>query len=880
MTGKGKLDVSVMSAFDLIDRLTRDDIPYDQLPQWLSEFSYHFGWRPSNVDGWQRPSAVGNAHLMVEHGLQNSAVLTFLPRNRPASNLQIDEWHQLLGISYNNLVDWHVIIDRDFVQYVYNRTDPVAETIRAPISQRDYSALQRDAFEEKIARAPRPNIPSLDDALIETISRWKRLLGADLGPRVSNRNFSALFNAILLVRVIEDLRTPAARDTLLDVGRLSTLGVVKFIEESIRRLTERRVPNELWNPRDLEIFERVDSENLLALFGEFYRHRGVPYAYDFAVISKQALSRIYEKYVSMLRYEDSPQMSFLPAVPDEEVDKATGAIYTPQFIAKFFARFIQENLSPATFKTAKIADMACGSGIFLRSVMEAQLQAAQRIRDPDVLPEALTNLLGVDIDENACAASRLSLAVLYLAASGEFPTDLPITNAEAIDYWEEHTELRNTLDAYLVNPPFVRVEAQSPAVRTKIASFMADISVGRLDAYLPFIVIGLNALKPGRFGLFVLPESFLTSSSAKGVRAWILKNAWIRCLADLSAVRVFDKLGSYVVLLILEKKAVDHAAEPPATVISCQHYPGHALQDYLDGKRLQTRHYSVHDVPQSAFAGDPWSPPTPREAAIQARLARLSPLSDLADTAQGVITGADEVFIIPADLVPESEEAAYRPYLPDRVMVQYWPLEESGSRIFYPFEADRRLDEAEVEERFPITWRRISAERERLEGRSAVRRGDNLWWELAWPRRPSRLLCPKIIGPTVTLLPRFSLDLDGQWVIGRSPYVRLKPEFGDEDLLKYLLAILNSSTAAWYLRRNSRKFRGGYSKIEAKTVRGFPVPDPSTASPESFSDIIALVDKLQEDLSSEEATKVRQNMDAIVAGLYGWTAEEIESVIS
>jgi hypothetical protein len=44
----------------------------------------------------------------------------------------------------------------------------------------------------------------LDDALIETISFWKRNLYAEMEENISNQQFSALFNAIIFTRAVEE----------------------------------------------------------------------------------------------------------------------------------------------------------------------------------------------------------------------------------------------------------------------------------------------------------------------------------------------------------------------------------------------------------------------------------------------------------------------------------------------------------------------------------------------------------------------------------------------------------------------------------------------------------------------------------------------------
>lgn len=871
-----------MNAFDLVQTLTRTEPEASGFQQLISEFSYQLGWRPSDtISNVGRSQYPGHVHLLVEHGLQNSAVLTFFPESRLAKDLQIDERRTLLALSYNNLVDWHVWIDRDHVRYVYNRTDPATEVARQEITRDDYASLGRERFEQSVGLAPNPNVPSLEDALIETISRWRRILAADLKGKATTADLSSLFNAVLLARAVEDFSpsTNPYGEALVDASDANaSTSIARLFTDTIRRLSKATIPAGLIDTARLSSFDQLDRSTLRAMFQDFYRQKGNPYRFDFSVMSKHALSRIYEHYVSLLRYPDTgAQLAMVEPVPTEHLQKASGAIYTPEFIARFFARFLQRNLTPATFATARVADLACGSGIFLRTIMETQLQASVGVRQPSLPTQSARNILGVDIDENACAATRLSLSVLHLVASGKFPARLRIETGDAIEYSRAHPRLKNSLDAFVVNPPYIQIESQSEDFKRRIADFMSESgATGRLDAYLPFLIIGIDSLKPGAFGLFVLPQTFLVSESAKEVRRWVRDHAEIRCLADLSHMAVFGDVGSYVVLLIVQKLPSQSAAGN-ATVIRCQNFPGYALQDYLDGQRVENEHYSVFDVRQKEFARADWaSIPNPREGSIDRRLAALPKLADLVDVGPGVITGKDDVFIIPNSEVPKDERDVYRPYLPSRNISAFGLPQDSGLSVFYPFRGKALLSEEELRQNYRRTWTRLSEFRSALENRSPVKRGDIKWWQLAWPRNPAKILSPKIVGPYVMLLPRFALDIEGRWIVRGGYYVSSKSDEPDLDLLKYCMALLNSSTVSWFLARQGRRYRGSYNRIEVATLKQVPIPDPSQVDASLIGRAIGLVDSLMARASADDRQILRETLDAVASEIYGWTPSERE----
>ena len=90
----------------------------------------------------------------------------------------------------------------------------------------------------------------------------------------------------------------------------------------------------------------------------------------------------------------------------EVPDKGYGAVYTPEYIARFFAHCLRNRLPLAAFRRLKIVDPACGSGIFLRAFLELQNEALLDARTTESVAATFDNILGVDIDLNACHAAR------------------------------------------------------------------------------------------------------------------------------------------------------------------------------------------------------------------------------------------------------------------------------------------------------------------------------------------------------------------------------------------------------------------------------------------------------------------------------------------
>ena len=630
-------------------------------------------------------------------------MLSFLPAGQELSNLHPEERRNILGLSYNSLVDWHLWIDQSNVQCFYNRVADPVPTYERSFSQYDQTALTKRIFDEAVGNVPRPDFLTLDGALFDTVTTWREILHREL--QVGPVAISALFNAIILARAVEDFQRRLGsfppQASLMDRLTASSETVSHAIQQLVLDLTGRPISSILFNKPALELFDSLSRQSRVDLAEAFYRHRAVPYDYDFSVMSKYALSKIYERYVALMREDVAFQISMLPSTRDEAWNKELGGIYTPQFIASFFAKYLSRMVSDERLTKLTVADPACGSGIFLRAAMEQKLLASS-MKPELAASSALHSLFGVDIDENAVAASRLSLALLHLAATGELPDQVPIFQGDSMESFADPAESYERFDAVMVNPPFVRTELQTRFVRDTIR-LHADFGVrGKLDTYLAFVVFSIRALKPGGLGCFVVPQTLLTSDNLKSVRDWITEQAWVRVVADLSAIRIFDA-GVYVALLVVERKSDSRLAAPPVAVIRCQRNVGMALDDLLENRFIRTSSHAVFRSGQDSLDRPTWSVPLPEEMHLLGKLESMRRLNDFAVVRAGVITGADDVFIVDAHKVPEGEEEIYAPYMPDTSIGQYVLPHETGKRMLYPHIDGVPVEAKRMEREFPAT---------------------------------------------------------------------------------------------------------------------------------------------------------------------------------
>jgi hypothetical protein len=363
----------------------------------------------------------------------------------------------------------------------------------------------------------------------------------------------------------------------------------------------------------------------------------------------------------------------------------------------------------------------------------------------------------------------------------------------------------------------------------------------------------------------------MTAANASVLRSKISLEFDVKCLVDLSAVPVFEGVGAYTILLIVQRRVVVPGLDrPSAQIAQVTEAVGAALQACLDGREVKNRYFNVFPAAQSIFASKAWVLVSPEQIRIDERLSSLPKLSTFMTVAQGFLSGADKVFIRPRAAVPSGEEQIYIDYLPDRQIGRYTIPKRAAEVVFFPFEGNMPLAEGDLELRYPKTWAYLLSHREALEARKSVTRSGVPWWKPVRSRSPSTLLRPKIVCPHLMLTPRFAIDPLGKMAVSHSPFIIAKDEGEEQALIRFFCAVLNSTVCNWYLRTYAPKYGRGYNRLEVTLLNGVPMPDLAQVDSRTLTSIIEMVDQI----SKKPDDKLDDELDDMICGLYGFTPTE------
>lgn len=876
------------TTFDIISGLTSSKpSDYDNFTL-VNQFSEELGWVPSYSMRPYNSESFVNAHLVVEHGLQNSAIISFL--TKPYYDLSNSEKTQLLNLSYNNLVDWHIHVEKGNITFVNNRVSPNKRVVKSlEYSRGNYDALRSEAFEQIIGEKSTPNIPSLDQVLIETVKYWKIHLSAEYNNKLSNVQFSSIFNAVFFIRAVEDNAKRFGRierDSRVLTSQLQILRnldgkfcIADLFRRSLDQLNCQNVPEYLIDYNELVIFEDINNDVWTFLFNDFYdNRRSSHFSYDFSIMSHHAMSRIYERYISLLGVEEDDQLTMFTPLATETYSSDTGAVFTPQYIARFFARYLKEYLPPFDLKRIKVAEPAVGSGIFLRTLLEVKCDPRESYVDTENINQSFSNIFGLDIDLNAVKATQLSLALLHLTITDSFPSELKILHEDSLSYWVKNKEGHEKYDVVLSNPPFISIENQSAETRNHIKSILGSLAQGRMDSYLAFLKIGLDLLNDGGHAMYVIPHSFLLAKNAKKLREYISNEYAIKCIVDLSAVPVFGNTGIYVVLLIIQKGKRSNLDK--TLVIKCQNDEGSALQAGLRREYQDNKSYSVYEIEQSFFSGKEWFILPKSEIDVKVKLSSFPSINEFLDVRQGYVSGKDKIFVLEESKVESlNGKDLFVPVIRDKEMDKYSNYNEFNPTTFafYPYDkAGDRLSIELIETNYPLVFDYFSEFKDQLIGSNS--KNENNW---IYPHRSRNnyILQPKIVTPHLVFNQKFSLDVGGEYLVTRSPFFTMKKDKKGKttrhsnDLLKYFTAVLNSSACYWYIYTHSHRYNSGYSMLEVKTLRSTPVPNPNSVSPGTLNKISRLVeDRIYS--TGYDAIKIERKLDSIISEIYGLTEQD------
>jgi hypothetical protein len=253
------------------------------------------------------------------------------------------------------------------------------------------------------------------------------------------------------------------------------------------------------------------------------------------------------------------------------------------------------------------------------------------------------------------------------------------------------------------------------------------------------------------------------------------------------------------------------------------------------------------------------------------------PLESVALVAQGIRTGANDIFMVDVESALTEglvyitnglgarhliEAELLRPAIYGSDIRRYQPL-SSSRHIVYPYVNNEPLSEHELKSDFPEASRYLNAYRDLLARRPSSQHSGQRWYELVRRRDISWLNKPKLLIRDLATRTSFTIDPLGElYLVGGTAVIP-----ADSNILRPLLGFLNSRLINWYLSAVTPSFRAGFQKYEPQHLLSIPVPTSLRDDSNVQAQLEELVHRIVQSASindQDECDRIDIEIDSLV----------------
>ncbi len=214
---------------------------------------------------------------------------------------------------------------------------------------------------------------------------------------------------------------------------------------------------------------------------------------------------------------------------NESAQKLRGGYYTSLDLAVFLSRWVKE------IKPANILEPSCGDGIFFEALAK-------------VGGFANSTVTGLELDEDEAAKSARRVRGLLPKAR--------IVQGDYLGWATEEMRGNTTFDAILGNPPFIRYQYLPEKFQARAAQIFSHLNLDftkHTNAWVPFIAASLAMLRPGGRLAMVVPSEIIHVAHAGSLRAFLGRECRRVVIVDPQEIWFGNTLQG-AVLLMAEKR--------------------------------------------------------------------------------------------------------------------------------------------------------------------------------------------------------------------------------------------------------------------------------------------------------------------------------------
>lgn len=491
--------------------------------------------------------------------------------------------------------------------YHYSEYVEKFEEIRGLISR---DAVYSGAFDQYLDvnfPASEGQTQQVDELFLSQINDWRIALSNELyakGGRytsleVLNDVVQEFINQIVFLRICEDRNLPLyhnLKETITDQAQL------KDRLEQLFRAADQRYNSGMFSGEDI-IFDLSCDVITDIIEGLYYPHS--PYLFN--IIEPHLLGKIYEMFLT-------EQLVLLKngtiGLQQKKECLNRSVVTTPTEIVKYMVDKTLDKVckgkTPAALLSLRIADIACGSGVFLEEAFAylqnycVQWYLSNGEKDHleeigiDLYKLPLTEkkkilcscIYGIDIDIHAVEVAKFSLLVKLIENETEPSVEtvspilpdlsenvffgnalvsdkeligIPEADKQRLEIapfnWEKINK-GELFDAIIGNPPYVNTEgmhALLPSSEIEIYKKKYKTSYKQFDKYFIFVEQAIRKTKDAGYICYIIPNKFFKIGAGEHLRNLIAKERYLVSLDDFGDAQLFDDKTIYSAILLLCK---------------------------------------------------------------------------------------------------------------------------------------------------------------------------------------------------------------------------------------------------------------------------------------------------------------------------------------
>lgn len=348
------------------------------------------------------------------------------------------------------------------------------------------------------------------------------------------------------------------------------------------------------------------------------------------------------------------------------------------------------------------------------------------------------------------------------------------------------TGQRRTYEYVIGNPPYVSITGLNPVEKAQYRGLFVAAR-GRFDLYMLFFERSLESLVPGGRLVFITPEKFMYVDSAGALRQLLSQHHVDRI--ELVPEDTFGGLVTYPTITSVRNVA-----------------PGATSVRKRDGTLVEL------NLPLSDAS---W---LPLFTEGKSALGEVTLADVCLRVTCGVATGADSVFVFPAQKLDPALRAFARATVAGRELVPGSTKISVQNVMLLPYdEFGQLLPPEQLGGLHNYLCRREI--RSRLMARSCVPRKP--WYSFHETPALRDMLQPKILFKDIGARPEFWVDWSGEVVPRHSVYYLVPQNPAD---LPLLLEYLRSPDAGKWMEANCQRAAKGYLRLQSRVLQRMPLP--------------------------------------------------------